>query len=68
MEGQDEMRINMNKFIKGYGYVVGIIFGIGIYRGIELLIEKIDPIVIFQVVTLIISTILMGIVIIMEED
>ena len=62
------MRINMNKFIKGYGYIVGIIFGIGIYRGIELLIEKIDPIVIFQVVTLIISTILMGIVIIMEED
>ena len=62
------MRINMNKFIKGYGYVVGIIFGIGIYRGIELLIEEIDPIVIFQVVILIISTILMGIVIISEED
>lgn len=62
------MRINMNKFIKGYGYVVGIIFGIGIYRGIELLKEEIDPIVIFQVVILIISTILMGIVIIMGED
>lgn len=62
------MRINMNKIMKGFAYIVGTIFGIGIYRGIELLIEKIDPIVIFQVVTLIISTILMGIIIIMEED
>lgn len=62
------MRINMNKFIKGYGYVVGIIFGIGIYRGIELLIEEIDPILIFQLVILIISTILMGIVIIDDEE
>ena len=62
------MKINMNKFIRGYGYVVGIIFGIGIYRGIELLKEKIDPLVIFEVVILIISTILMGIVIINEED
>ena len=60
--------INMQKFMKGFVYVVGIIFGIGIYRGIELLKEEIDPIVIFQVVTLIISTILMGILIISEED
>lgn len=61
------MKINMNKFMKGFAYVVGIVFGIGIYRGIELLKEEIDPIVIFQVVILIISTILMGILIINEE-
>ena len=62
------MKINMNKFIRGYGYVVGIIFGIGIYRGIELLKEEIDPLVIFEVVILIISTILMGVIIITEDE
>lgn len=62
------MRINMNKIMKGFAYIVGIIFGIGIYRVIELLKEEVEPILIFDVVILIISTILMGIIIISEED